>query len=229
MSERTLLRIGALSAIIGAILAVVVNALYPRVPDPLDTSALLGKAATSTLWIGVHVGILASFLLFIGGLVALYRSIAGQPGAALARLGFAAAVVSGGVFLTWIGTNGYALRGAAEAWNTASAGDKALTFQIAKAVVQLNFGLFSVWCITYFGATFILYGLAVALSDAFPKWLGWLAILGGVGETVVGIVQLYNGPSVLMTNLLFPVFAVLITVWVFIMGILMWRKASAPA
>ncbi|MSQ41375.1 MAG: hypothetical protein EXR55_06975 [Dehalococcoidia bacterium] len=67
------------------------------------------------------------------------------------------------------------------------------------------------------------------MSRVYPRWLGWLAIVRGVGSSVVGVLQAYNGPSVLLTYRLFPIFAVVVIVWIFIMGVLMWRNAGAAA
>ncbi len=82
------------------------------------------------------------------------------------------------------------------------------------------------WIIV-FGVSIVLNGAAVAYSDAYPQWLGWLALLLGIGVTAIGLTQAYNGPSALVTNTLFGAFSVGVTVWLLVMGILMWRKATA--
>src|SRR5207244_7366594 len=94
MPERTLTRIGAAAAVLGAVLGLVVNVLHPRVNDPVNTKAFLRQVAGSTIWVGDHVGIIFAVLLVTGGLVAVYRSITSGTRAASARRGFAAAVVS---------------------------------------------------------------------------------------------------------------------------------------
>ena len=75
-----------------------------------------------------------------------------------------------------------------------------------------------------FGATFILYGLAVAMSDNFPKWLGWAAAVLGLISLVIGFYQSYDGLSVKVTNYAFASVATLLTVWVLVMAVLMGRK-----
>ncbi|MSQ41376.1 MAG: hypothetical protein EXR55_06980 [Dehalococcoidia bacterium] len=71
MADRTLLRIGSLSAIIGSILSLVGNILFPRADDPTNVTAFLEKAADSSIWVGAHIGILVGVLLTTGELVAL--------------------------------------------------------------------------------------------------------------------------------------------------------------
>ncbi len=175
MPERTLTRIGAASAILGAVLGLVVNVLDPRVNDPANTKAFLRQVAESTIWVGDHVGMIFAVLLVTGGLVAVYRSITSGPGAAWARLGFAAALVSAGVGLVTFAVEGIAIKRVAVAWASAPRGEKAVAFRVAEALVQIQWALDSVWILIFFGATFILYGVAVVLSDVYPKWLG----LGG--------------------------------------------------
>ncbi|MBI4328546.1 MAG: DUF4386 family protein [Chloroflexi bacterium] len=227
MSERTLLRIGAVSAIVGALLLIAVNGLFPRVDDPSNVKATLQAAADSQLWRGLHVGLGFGVFFALGGFVALYRSITGDPGAALARLGFVSAVLGGALWFVTIAGRGFAFKAAADTWAVAPEAEKAILFRVAEAVDNVSFGLFTGAVFLFLGATAILYGLAVALSGVYPRWLGWVAVVGGVGSALMGIVQFYQGPSALWTNLLFGAFAAALTLWVLIMGVLMWRKASA--
>ena len=84
MQDRTLLRIGAVSLIAGVVLTIVGGALHPTVADPGNVEAVLQSIADSPIWAIIHVLILAGGLLSVGGALALYRSITGEPGAALA-------------------------------------------------------------------------------------------------------------------------------------------------
>ena len=225
MSERALLRTGSVAAILGAILAIPVNILHPRGAEFGDTSAHLQEIADSGIWVGVHIGIVVAVLLILGGLAAVYRSITEGWGAALARLGFASALVGTALTVVLIGgTDGIAMKVVADAW--ASSQDPAL-FQAAFVLEQINFGLLSMFIFIFFGVTFILYGLAVALTDVYPKWLGWAALVVGIAAALIGLVQAYNGPSTLVTNVLFPIVSILLTVWALVIGVLMWRKAGA--
>ncbi|MBI4337165.1 MAG: DUF4386 family protein [Chloroflexi bacterium] len=229
MAERWLLRMSAVSLVAGAVLGIIVNALYPRVADPNDLEALLRRVAESTVWRGVQLGIVFTVLLVLGGLAGLYRSITVQPGAALARLGFAIAAVGTALGVVLFAVNGFALKSMADAWAIAPAAERAVALHSADAVGQVGLGLFSIWIVVFFGVTFILYGLAVALGSGYPRWLGWAAVAAGVGAALVGLVQYYNGPSAMVTNVLFPVFSVILTVWLLVMGALMWLKASTAA
>ena len=76
--------------------------------------------------------------------------------------------------------------------------------------------------------TFLLYGLAVAPSDAHPKWLGWVAAAAGFGVGIIGLVITYNGLS-LATAMLFMLLVLLFIFWMVVIAPYMWRRASAIA
>ena len=73
--------------------------------------------------------------------------------------------------------------------------------------------------------TVVLYGLAVALSHTYPRWLGWLAVIAGVAVSLAGIITAYTGFSGLAMNINMPASSVVL-VWIIIMGVLMWRRAA---
>ncbi len=74
----------------------------------------------------------------------------------------------------------------------------------------------------------MLYGLAVALSHTYPKWLGWLAVIAGVAVSAAGITTAYTGFSGLAMNINMPASSVVL-VWVIIVGLLMWRRGAVSA
>lgn len=229
MSERSLFRIGAVSAIAGSIFALVVNLLHPRSATLENPEAFLRMIGESTIWVGNHVGIVFAVLLVTGGLVAIYRSITGEPGAAWARLGFAGALVSAAILSVLMATDGITIKVLAQAWMNAPAAEQAAAFRVAHALALVDLAIFSIWTIVFFGVTIILYGLAVSTSNVYPRWLGWVAVLAGLGSALIGLRLAYRGPSVLVINILFPVFSIIITIWVFVMGVLLWRKAGSTA
>src|SRR5207247_4122162 len=125
-------------------------------------------------------------LLVTGGLVAVYRSITSGPGAAWARLGFAAALVSAGLGFVTVAVEGIAIKRVAVAWASAPRGEKAVAFRVADALVQIQWALDSVWILIFFGVTFILYCVGVVLCGVYPIWLRWVPGGGVVGSIVLG-------------------------------------------
>jgi len=224
MQDKTLLRIGAVLLITGVILTFVGGALHPLVSDPGDTEAIIQSIVDSPSWAGLHVVILAGGFLMIVSMMALYRSFLEGLGATLAKLGFAAAIVGGGLYLVSIAIEGSgALKVLADAW--ASAADKAVPFAVAEAVYLVGMDIFSAGWIVFGGVAPILFGFAIALSDFYPKWLGWVAVVAGVGNALIAIVLFSQGWSQ-ATDMIFTGFGLLLNLWQLVMGVFMWRKAG---
>lgn len=226
MSEPTLFRVGSVCAIVGAILGIIVNVLHPRTEEIAKPEALVQLVASSDIWVGDHVGILVAILLVVAGYAAVYRSLTGEAATAFARLGYASAVVGATVFAVLAATDGIAGKALANAWATAPAAEKAAALRVAESVAAVNIALFSVTLIVFFGATVFLFGLAIATSDVYPKWLGWVAAVLGVAAALLGFVYAYQGPSALVTNILVPILSILETVWLLVIGVLLWRRTT---
>ena len=109
------------------------------------------------------------------------------------------------------------------AWSAAPASEKFATFQAALAVRQIEVGLASLFALVS-GIAFSAYGLAIAWSDTYPKWLGWIGIAAGMGTAVSGPVMAYTGFSALAMNISMPS-GFLLIVWLIVLGLLMWRRA----
>ena len=230
MQERTLFRIGAVSLIVGFVLTIVHVALLvvdAPLSDPGDTEAFIQSIVDSSIWAGIHVLVLVPLLLGVGGLLALYRSITGEPGAALAQLGFAAALMGAAITSVSVAIlGGGAMKELAGAW--AAAADKEVPFAVAKATILVSFDIGSWGNLVFYGVAPILYGLAISLTGIYPKWLGWVAVVGGVGGVLIQIVQFSQGVSLVTSGVYVASFLV-VTLWLVVMGVLMWRKAGAAA
>lgn len=232
MQERTLLRIGAVWLIAGLVLfavAVFVNIglQHGGSFDSGDTKANLQAIAGSPLWSSSHVVGLAALLLSVGGLLALSRSITKEPGAALARLGFTTALL-GGAFLSvgFVLEGSHTMKALAEA--SAATADKEVAFAVVEAMFLVSIDINSWGSVVFFGVAPILFGLAIALTDLYPKWLGWVAVVGGVGAVSMGIVLFLQGLT-LAGTIGFTAFGGVVTVSLLVMGVLMWRRAGAAA
>jgi len=71
--------------------------------------------------------------------------------------------------------DGLASKATRDAWASATNAEQDVSLRVAEAIEEIDVGVFSLWIILFSAATFIVYGLAVAMSDNFPKWLGWAA------------------------------------------------------
>jgi len=219
--QRWVFRLGAVAAIVGSLAGMVGNLIHPA--TPLDDPPGVARAiADSDAWTPIHLIIVLGIMLMLGGLLALYRSIPGGLARALAQLGWAAAIAGIAVGLVLVILDGVAAKQLADEWAQAPAEEQAATLRVVLANETTNFALASLFNILFAGATFILYGLAVALSDVYPRWLGWVAVTAGLGA---GLIQALAGEPTVASGVLTIIGPTVITLWLAVMGILLARLA----
>jgi hypothetical protein len=225
-SEGWIFRVGAASGIAGSVVAMVGNLLHPSTPTG-DPEGVARVIADSESWVPVHLAIVLGLILMLGGLVAIYHSITGGLAGAMARFGYIAAIGGVTVGLILVILDGVGAKVIAEAWATAPPQEAPAALRLVTAEESLNFALAALFNILFAGFTFILYGLAVAWSRVYPRWLGWVVVVAGLGSIGVGIVQAYAGQSTSVTRLLTIIFPTVITLWTAYLCVLVARKASS--
>lgn len=219
-----MLRIGGGAGIVGSVLGMVGNLLHPATPsgDPEGVGRVI---AGSDVWTPLHMVIVVGLILMLGGLVAITQTIRnGLPGA-LARLGQVAAVAGITVGVILVTIDGVAAKHIADSWAVAPAPEEPAALRILLAEETINFSLAALFNILFAGVTFILIGLAVAWSNVYPRWRGWVVVVAGVGSIPIGLVQASVGESIPLTKIATIIFPTVITLWVAAMGVVLMRKA----
>jgi bacteriorhodopsin len=115
----------------------------------------------------------------------------------------------------------------AEEWVAASPDHQATALALVHIQETLNFALASLFNLLFAGATFTLFGLAVALSDIYPRWLGWIVVMAGVLSIPAGLIQAFTGEPSDASRVLTVIGPTVITLWLLAMGILLMRRAAA--
>jgi hypothetical protein len=221
--ERWLYRLGAWAAITGSLMGLVGNLLHPATPigNPEGVALAISQ---SKLWVYDHLAIVLGIILMLGGLVALYHSLSEGVAGALARFGYVTAIAGITVGVILVTLDGVAAKQLADRWAVAAEDEKAVALGLVIAEETLNFALASLFNILFAGVTFILYGLAVALSHVYPRWLGWIAVVAGLGSIVAGTIQAFAGEPTPASRMLTIVMPTIITLWLFVIGIFLARK-----
>ena len=220
MTDQGLYRLGSVSAVVGAIVALVTNLLHPRLSDLDDpVGETLREAAQSDAWIPIHLGLLLGSLLIVLGLFAFARSMNGGPADGLARLALGGLLVSAPVAVLALAVDGYATKLVADA----AGGD--IDLAAGAAVVHIGWALFMALTISFIGFTPALFGLAAARSGIYPAWLGWGAVVLGLVAVITGVVGTLDGPSAAFF-VAFTVASGLLTLWVLVLGVLLGRRAA---
>src|SRR5215208_3472459 len=226
--EGSIFRMGSVAGIVGSFLAMVGNLLHPATPIG-DPQGVAQTIAQSERWVPVHLVIVVGLILMLGGLVAISRSIQGGVGGALAQLGSVAAVAGVTVGVILVIVDGVAAKHLADAWEAAPPDQAVAALRVVLAEEAINFAIAALFNILFAGVTFILLGLAVAWSGEYPGWLGWVVVIAGVGSVPVGLVQAYTGESIGFTRIATIIFPTIITLWVVVMSVLVWRKAASTS
>jgi hypothetical protein len=226
IDRRLVLRVGAVSAILGSVLALAANVLQP------DTAAahieeVVFKITQAGSWSSVHLVLSVGLILIVAALAALTASLEREPSRSVARFALLAALLGGALLLVSTAIEGFAVNQLARAWQLAPLEERAAALRITAAVIAVQWAINSLAWIVLLGIGMLLYGLATTLSGAYPKPLGWLAIVLGVGGFAVGVIQAFGGPGAGGTDLVTALLSALVVVWIFVLGLLMWRKAQA--
>ena len=216
-----LLRIGAVSSILGVVTIFVADAFHGG-HDPANLEAALSEYAANANWEVVHIGQFLGYALVLGALVALYRSIGERRGAALAQLGFVTALVATATYAANQAVDGVAIKFVADEWVSAPASEKANALRVAEAVRHVEIGLSS-FSELILGSALLLFGLAIALGDLYPRLLGWAAMAVGAGWVALGLLVARDG----FTHLDLTMWvSVLLALWVLVLAVFLWRKAG---
>jgi hypothetical protein len=210
---------------LGALLALVVNPVHGDLPA--DPEAALTRVAATATWGLLHLGIMASVVFIVGGLLGLGQVADGPLARAVARLSLIVALPGAAVMLVGIAIDGFATKGLADLWGTASVADRATSFRVALAVEEVQNALFHTWAALFIGLPFLLMGVSGLLDGGgFPRWLGMIAVVGGAGALFMGISGFLHLP---VPGVLFNVFAFIVTLWALVAGVLVWRTPARPA
>lgn len=107
---------------------------------------------------------------------------------------------------------------------SAAASQKDIAFHSAFAVRQLETGLASVLSLLP-GATVTLYGAALLDGLTYPKWVGGLAVVGGVPTSLSGVMMAFSGFSELEMAINMPA-SLMLVIWVMVLGVFLWRSVG---
>jgi hypothetical protein len=219
--ERAVFRLGAVSSVLGLVLIFVAEAFHGG-HQPADLQATLPAYAANPYWETLHVGQFLGYSLLLGGLVALHRSLVVGRGAAVAHLGLVVVVVAGGIYGANQGVDAVANKFVAEEWVSAPPAEKADAFRVANAVRHVEIGLTGLTQVT-FGIALLLYGLAIALGNAYPRVLGWAAMVVGAIYVSLGLLVVHAGFAFVGLTM---AAGALLALWFLVLAINLWRKAG---
>lgn len=216
--DRNVARLGAGAAMVGAVIAIVFNLIYPRADDPGSASELVGLSQSEGMWSFTHYALAWGVALTFIGLIVIARSFMAEPSLSWGRIGLIHAIGGALSLFLAIVLLGFGAKEAAMA-------DAATAEGVAYVAGSLFLGSIGL----FFGFTPLFYGIAVLSGNEYPSWLGWLAVASGAIGVLTGTIIYFGGFTKTTDNVLFPISSILFTVWVGVMGYQLWQKTSPPA
>jgi hypothetical protein len=223
----SLARLGAVAALLGAVVLFGFTPLHPADSDPNDAPAAFAEYAADSLWVASHLGQFVGFAMLAAALVALAATFERGRAAAWAHIGLAGAVASIAAAAALQAVDGVALKLMVDRWAAATGDARVLAYEAAFSVRQIEIGLASLLSVLS-GLTLIVFGLAILLSARYPAWLGGIGLLGGLGTAAAGLAQAATGFSDLAMTLSMLAGSVIL-IWFVLAGLLMWRSAARLA
>lgn len=221
-------RIGATCAIVGSILLFVGTYLHPLEADPNEAVAAFTEYAADHLWVASHLTQFAGIALMVAALLFLARQLELASSTGWSQIAAGGAIASLAVATTLQAVDGIALKVMVDTWAAAPAEQKEGAFYAAFAVRQVEVGLASMLSLLL-GLTVTVYGGVLLADHTYPKWIGRLAVVGGVPTVVAGVVMAYTGFSELAMAINMPASSILL-VWMLTLGVFMWRRGgSSPS
>jgi hypothetical protein len=220
-------RVSAIAALVGVLLLGIGTFLHPSSADPNDAIAAFTEYAADRRWVFSHLMQLLGCLSIGASLVLFSQRLITGAAAAWARLGMAGAIASMAMFSALQAVDGVALKVMVDRWSAAVEPEKAMVFQVAFGVRQIEIGLASISSLL-FGLTMLIYGMAILGDRQFPRWLGAIAILGSMLNMAGGIVYADSGFSNLGMWLTMPG-SLLFMVWLIALGIREWQQSRSSS
>ena len=217
-------KVGAICSILGVVLLVIGTYHHPMEADPNVPAAAFAEYAADTLWVASHLTQLAGVASMVVALLLFADNLKSSGGTKASKIAAAGAITSLALAAALQAVDGIALKAMVDAWAAAPELQRDGIFPAVFAVRQLEIGLASMFSLSM-GFTATMFGVALLAEPAYPKWFGWLAIIGGLPTGGAGIAIAYTGFSGLSMAINMPA-NILLLIWMLVLGGFMWRQGG---
>lgn len=213
---------GAVCAIVGSVLSVIAGARFDNLTVDASAGAVLDELATRPDWSWPSVGLtfIAGSLLWLAAFTVLAASLRRPGPRLLGRVAVAAIILGTAIHVIDAGVNA-GLADVARGWPGPDDQARQESLVSARTLLHVLAGTWQAVVMLFHGVPFLVMGVAVSLDTRYPGWSGWLGIVGGIGSIVLGGAMFLGS-----TTFLYIVFAVGVSVWMMLMGVLLWLGAS---
>lgn len=222
--DRAMAATGGALAVVGGFGYFIILLLHGDLPDQ-STAAALEHIAGRAEWSFLKWMLIAFVLCWVGAFWMLAHSFRRSISWVLGNLAFASVTVGATLVLVEYSVMGYGVKNIAEAWASSTGTEQEASLIVGRALLGVTSGLFLNFITWLIGLPFLLMGLAVALGDHYPRWLGWIAVVGGAGAFISGAGR-FLGVLFVPFPLLYGGFIVPLSLWLGVIGVLTVRRAK---
>jgi hypothetical protein len=192
--------------------------------DPNVPATAFAEYAADSLWVASHLTQLVGVTSMVVALLLFADNLKSSGGTKAAKIAAAGAITSLALAAALQAVDGIALKAMVNVWAAAPELQRDGIFPAVFAVRQLEIGLASMFSLSM-GFTATMFGIALLAERAYPKWFGWLAIIGGLPTGVAGVAIAYTGFSELSMAINMPA-NILLLIWMLVLGGFMWRQGG---
>lgn len=217
-------KMSAVLLIAAAVIGLVGNAMHPHTVDSDAAGTLRGIAESST-WVWIHAAIITAILLLMGGLVGFAHELEETRAAPLARLAAATSLVGGAFVCVSTSIDGFGRKALALNWLGASPAQSDAALQVALGTQLFGGAVWTLAILVFFGAAFVSFGAAANASGRYPRVFGWTAIAAGALSVIASVLRIAANGDEQVSESIFLLSSVAITIWAFVLGILLWRAS----
>jgi hypothetical protein len=192
--------------------------------DPNVPAAAFAEYSADTFWVASHLTQLVGVTSMVVALLLFADNLKSSGGTKAAKIAAAGAITSLALATALQAVDGIALKAMVNVWAAAPELQRDGIFHAVFAVRQLEIGLASMFSLSM-GFTATMFGIAQLAERTYPKWFGWLAIIGGLPTGGAGIAIAYTGFSGLSMAINMPA-NILLLIWMLVLGVFMWRQGG---
>ena len=186
-------RIGGGCAILGAIVQIAAGALFGNRTAEGGAERLRFLAGQPAwYWPLAYLCFIAGAVLWVCAFVAIAASTREGASWALGLLALATIVIGAIMHVVDASLNAGALPTLADAWRASPADEQGALVQEADRLLRILGGTWATVITLFHGVPFVLSGLALAWSNRFPWWLGWIGVVGGAGSLIAGLAMFFH-------------------------------------
>jgi len=178
----------------------------------------------------VHLASVAATLIGVAAIGAILWSMVLTGRSRWPVIGFVLVVLTTPILLLSVGLDGFAIKSVADRWAKAAGADRDMLLTAATALRTIDVVVLDIVMIGQFGLTAIVLGVASWSSAIYGKWIGLIAIAGGVLGVLCGVIQALSGRLTTFSYLvLLTVSLALFTAWLTVASFILWRRGDQVA